>query len=88
MYIKVNYDPTKVKQIEKVSQLENDSEYISYFDLYLKDKNGDYIIDEDNNYIIECHASFAYVENLQKQINELHSYIEELQKQINELRKN
>ena len=51
-----------------ISQLENDSEYISYFDLYLQDENGDYIVDENGDYIMEKFASVRSVEKLQNQI--------------------
>ena len=37
----------------KVSQLENDAEYISYYDLCLKDENGDFVVDENGDHILE-----------------------------------
>ena len=66
-----------------ISQLENDSEYISYFDLYLQDENGDYIVDENGDYIMEKFASVRSVEKLQNQINELTKIINELLVVIN-----
>ena len=68
-----------------ISQLENDSEYISYFDLYLQDENGDYIVDENGDYIMEKFASVRSVENLQNQITDLQNQITELTRIINEL---
>ena len=37
----------------KVSQLENDAEFISYYDLCLKDENGDFVVDENGDHILE-----------------------------------
>ena len=68
-----------------ISQLENDSEYISYFDLYLQDENGDYIVDENGDYIMEKFASVRSVEKLQNQITDLQNQIIELTKLINKL---
>ena len=55
--------PEPVEIPTKVSTFENDAEYISYYDLYLKDKNGDYLMDEDGNYIIEDMVSTKEMEN-------------------------
>ena len=68
-----------------ISQLENDSEYISYFDIYITDENGDYIVDENENYIMEKYASVYSVEKLQNQITDLQNQITELTRIINEL---
>jgi transcriptional regulator with XRE-family HTH domain len=68
-------------------QLE-EKQYVSYFDLYIKDENNDYILDENDNYIIEKYASITSVENLQNQINELNSIIKNLQNQIDKLNSN
>ena len=37
----------------KVSQLENDAEFISYYDLCLKDENGDFVVDENGDHILK-----------------------------------
>lgn len=68
-----------------ISQLENDSEYISYFDIYVTDENGDYIVDENGDYIMEKYASVYSVEKLQEQITDLQNQITELTRIINEL---
>lgn len=68
-----------------ISQLKNDSEYISYFDIYIIDENGDYIVDENGDYIMEKYASVHFVEELQNQITDLQNQITELTRIVNEL---
>ena len=65
--------PEVTPTITKVSELENDSAFISYFDIYVKDENGDFILDENGNYIIEKYASYNSVEELQNQIKEINN---------------
>ena len=65
-----------------------EAKYVSYYDLYLQDENGDYINDKNDDYIIEEFASKASIEDLQNQINELNLIIKNLQNQIDELNSN
>lgn len=37
----------------KISTFENDAEFISYYDLCLKDENGDFVVDENGDHILE-----------------------------------
>ena len=48
----------------KISQLENDAEFISYYDLYLKDENGDFVVDENGDYVTEDFVTRTEVQEM------------------------
>ena len=82
--------PEPVEIPTKVSTFENDAEYISFFDIYIKDENGDYLIDEDGNYVIEDMVSANEMEKYVKSeislaLQKALKKIEELENRIQEL---
>ena len=68
--------PIDLSNYVSKSELE-EANYVSYFDLYLKDKNGNYITDENGNYIIKRYISYNEFELLQEEINTLKQIVED-----------